>query len=186
MLVWKLDRRQLLPTPDPHYVGQDVRRRAGHSLSLRPTKNGPPDDKRPARRRTSRLTTNARTTMWEGGVRGGGSPPLLKFPKKQRGFNMFFHAMYTPLNKECPFLKTNSKSNSIKMKMKLTQMLLLLLLHRFLPLFLQWFKHVQQLQQQQQQQHLCQFHFQKETFLVEGGLAKRAPQLNLPRGDNCH
>ena len=33
---------------------------------------------------------------------------------------------YIPLNKECPFLKTKSKSNSIKMKMKLTQMLQLL------------------------------------------------------------
>ena len=49
--------------------------------------------------------------------------------------------------------------------MKFTQMLLLLellllLLHRFLPLFLQWFKHVQQQKQQlQQQQHLCEFHF---------------------------
>ena len=47
--------------------------------------------------------------------------------------------VYTPLNKECPFLKTNSKSNSIKMKMKLTQMLLLLellllLLHMLKPL----------------------------------------------------
>ena len=49
--------------------------------------------------------------------------------------------------------------------MKLAQMLLLLelllpLLHLFTPLFLQWFKHVQQQKQQlQQQQHLCEFHF---------------------------
>ena len=44
--------------------------------------------------------------------------------------------------------------------MKFTQMLLLLellllLLHRFLPLFLQWFKHVQQQKQQLQLQHQC-------------------------------
>ena len=49
--------------------------------------------------------------------------------------------------------------------------LLLLLLHRFLPLFLQWFKHVQQqkqqLQQQQQQQHLCEFHFNFVLFLFQ-------------------
>ena len=48
--------------------------------------------------------------------------------------------------------------------MKFTQMLQLLLLrllllHQFLPLFLQWFKHVQQQKQQLQQQHLCEFHF---------------------------
>ena len=45
-------------------------------------------------------------------------------------------------------------------KMKLKQMLLLLellllLLHPFIPLFLQWFKHVQQQKQQLQQPHLC-------------------------------
>ena len=55
--------------------------------------------------------------------------------------------------------------------MKFTQMLLLLellllLLHRLVPLFLQWFKHVQQQKQQlQQQQHLCQFHVPFSFFM---------------------
>ena len=55
------------------------------------------------------------------------------------GIQLEMSNLCNPLNKECPFLKTNSKSNSIKMKMKLTQMLLLLelllpLLHMLKPL----------------------------------------------------